>query len=250
MNTDLAELFKVNYKADRITLSARNVHEFLEVKTQYTKWFQRMCEYGFDENIDYRAISQKRLTAQGNETAYVDHEISLDMAKEIAMLQRNEKGREARQYFLELERKWNSPEYVMQRALRISEQRIAALEDKIAIQNQQISEMEEKSTYYDIILNCKDLITTSVIAKDFGWSGIRMNKYLHDKGIQYKLDKTWLLYQKHADKGYASTRTYTFKDKDGEDHARPYLCWTQKGRLFIYETLKADGILPLIERKV
>uniref|UniRef100_UPI003AB8C69B antA/AntB antirepressor family protein n=1 Tax=Holdemanella porci TaxID=2652276 RepID=UPI003AB8C69B len=101
------ELLKVNYDNDRITLSARELHEFLGIGTQYTKWFDRMSEYGFYENVDYQAISQKRLTAQGNETTYIDHEITLDMAKEIAMIQRSDKGKEVRQYFLELERRWN-----------------------------------------------------------------------------------------------------------------------------------------------
>ncbi len=87
------QLLKVNYDSNRITLSARELHEFLGIGTQYTKWFDRMCEYGFTENIDYRTISQKRLTAQGNETTYTDHEITIEMAKEIAMIQRSDKGK-------------------------------------------------------------------------------------------------------------------------------------------------------------
>lgn len=121
------ELLKVNYDNDRITLSARELHEFLGIGTQYTKWFDRMSEYGFYENVDYQAISQKRLTAQGNETTYIDHEITLDMAKEIAMIQRSDKGKEVRQYFLELERRWNSPEAVMNRALEYSRKQVKAL---------------------------------------------------------------------------------------------------------------------------
>lgn len=87
------QLLKVNYDSNWITLSARELHEFLGIGTQYTKWFDRMCEYGFTENIDYRTISQKRLTAQGNETTYTDHEITIEMAKEIAMIQRSDKGK-------------------------------------------------------------------------------------------------------------------------------------------------------------
>lgn len=121
------ELLKVNYDNERITLSARELHEFLEIKTKYKDWFPRMCTYGFDENVDYRAMAQKRATAQGNETTYVDHEITLDMAKEIAMIQRSEKGKEVRQYFLELERRWNSPEAVMNRALEYSRKQVKAL---------------------------------------------------------------------------------------------------------------------------
>lgn len=111
------ELLKVNYDNERITLSARQLHEFLEVGSKYNDWFKRMCEYGFNENLDYRAITQKRVTAQGNETKFMDHEITLDMAKEIAMLQRNERGKEARQYFIEVEKQWNSPERIIARGL-------------------------------------------------------------------------------------------------------------------------------------
>lgn len=77
------ELLRINYESEQPTVSARELHEGLGIGTQYTKWFDRMCEYGFSENVDYRAISQKRLTAQGNETTYTEHQISIDMAKLI-----------------------------------------------------------------------------------------------------------------------------------------------------------------------
>ena len=91
----MQELLNVN--ADSQTVSARELHEKLNIRTQYTKWFERMCEYGFSENEDFKAISQKRLTAQGNETTYIDHEISLDMAKQICMIQRTPEGKAVRQ---------------------------------------------------------------------------------------------------------------------------------------------------------
>ena len=96
------ELIKVNKENN--TVSARELHEFLEIRTQFTKWFERMIGYGFEENSDFRAISQKRLTAQGNITTYIDYEITLDMAKEISMIQRSEKGKQARQYFIQCEK--------------------------------------------------------------------------------------------------------------------------------------------------
>ena len=79
------DLLKVNYDADQPTVSARDLHEKLNIGTQYTKWLERMKEYGFSENEDFKAISQKRLTAQGNETTYMDHEISIDMAKQMVL---------------------------------------------------------------------------------------------------------------------------------------------------------------------
>ena len=88
-------------------------------------------------------------------------------------------------------------------------------------------------------------ITT--IAKDYGKSGQWMNETLHELGIQYKQGKIWLLYQKHAEQGYTSTKTSIYDGTDGEKHTSVHTYWTQKGRLFIYDTLKANGILPLIE---
>ena len=87
-------------------VSGRELHKFLEVKTRYSIWFDRMVEYGFAENIDYVALVQKRTTAQGNQTEYIDHALKLDMAKEISMIQRTSKGKEARQYFIEVEKEF------------------------------------------------------------------------------------------------------------------------------------------------
>jgi anti-repressor protein len=116
-----------------IAVSGRELHEFLEIRTQYTKWFDRMTEYGFEESQDFGAISQKRLTAQGNSTTYLDHAMTIDMAKEVSMIQRNEKGKQARRYFIEVEKAWNSPEMIMKRALEISSRKIEDLQTQIDI---------------------------------------------------------------------------------------------------------------------
>jgi prophage antirepressor-like protein len=123
------------------------------------------------------------------------------------------------------------------------------LQQTVSVQAQQISEMQPKVTYYDIVLNCKDLVAISVIAKDYGWSAKHMNQYLHEKGVQYKQGSIWLLYQKYASSGYTSTRTYTYQDWKEESHTDIRTYWTQKGRLFIYELMKSDGNLPLIEQE-
>ncbi|MBH1939852.1 phage antirepressor KilAC domain-containing protein [Mobilitalea sibirica] len=135
-------------------------------------------------------------------------------------------------------------------ALKEERERNKALTAAVAVQQQQIAEMKPKATYYDVVLKCKDAVNISVIAKDYGWSGIRMNEYLHDKGIQFKQSDTWLLYQKHADKGYTRTNTHVYEDSNGFEHTKVHTKWTQKGRLFIYEQLKADGIYPQIELEV
>lgn len=124
------------------------------------------------------------------------------------------------------------------------------LQQTVAVQNQQIVEMKPKASYYDVVLNCKDLVAISVIAKDYGWTANHMNQYLKEKGIQFKQGKKiWLLYKEYAEMGLTSTKTHTYSGSDGSAHSKPHTYWTQKGRLFIYDLLKKDGILPIMEKE-
>lgn len=134
-------------------------------------------------------------------------------------------------------------------ALKEEREKNRLLEQTTAVQKQQIAEMKPKASYYDVVLNCKDLISTSTVAKDYGKSAIWMNRYLHEKGVQFKQGEIWLLYQKYAEKGYTSTKTHSYSANDGTIHTKPHTYWTQKGRLFVYELLKADGILPTMEQE-
>lgn len=134
--------------------------------------------------------------------------------------------------------------------LKAEREKTKALTQTVAVQSQQISEMKPKASYYDVVLNCKDLVAISVIAKDYGWTANRMNQFLHEKGIQFKQGgKIWLLYKEYAEMGLTSTKTHTYSGSDGSTHSRPHTYWTQKGRLFIYDLLKADGILPIMEQE-
>lgn len=248
------ELISINYNSEQPTVLGRDLHEALEIQTPYHKWFPRMCEYGFSKNIDYVVTDKNVPNSNGGKQTVIDHQLTIPMAKEICMLQRSDKGREFRQYFIKIEEQWNTPEAVMARALKFANQKLAEIQqnnikltEKVAIQEQQIIEMQPKVTYYDIVLNCKDLVPITTIAKDYGKSGQWMNETLHELGIQYKQGKIWLLYQKHAEQGYTSTKTSIYDGTDGEKHTSVHTYWTQKGRLFIYDTLKANGILPLIE---
>lgn len=132
-------------------------------------------------------------------------------------------------------------------ALKAEREKRQSLEEAVAVQAQQIAELKPKATYYDVVLKCKDAVNISVIAKDYGWSAQRMNEYLHKKGVQYKQSDIWLLYQKHAGCGYTKTNTHVYEDSCGREHTKVHTKWTQKGRLFIYEMLKEDGIYPQIE---
>ena len=134
-------------------------------------------------------------------------------------------------------------------ALKAEREERRRLEGTVAVQTQQILEMKPKASYYDVVLNCKDLVAISVIAKDFGWSATKMNQYLHEKGVQYKQGHIWLLYQKYAERGFTSTKTHSYPGADGETHTKVHTYWTQAGRLFIYDLMKANGYIPLIERE-
>lgn len=145
----------------------------------------------------------------------------------------------------------NNPDLAIQAftALKAEREKVQALSLTNAIQAQQIAELQPKASYYDVILNCKDLISISKIAKDYGKSGRWLNEELHRRHIQYKQGKQWLLYQEYAPYGYTSTKTHDVTGSDGKQHAKVSTYWTQKGRLFIYDELKKDGIVPLIERE-
>lgn len=132
---------------------------------------------------------------------------------------------------------------------KVLEAQNQTLQETVSVQTQQIAELTPKASYYDVVLNCKDLVAISAIAKDYGWSATKMNNYLHEAGVQYKQGSIWLLYQKYAEQGYTSTKTHSYPGNDGEVHGKVHTYWTQKGRLFLYALLKSEGILPLIERE-
>lgn len=246
------ELIKVNYtESEQPTVSGRELHKALEIKTAYKDWFPRMCEYGFNEGEDFCSILGESTGGRPS----TDHQLSIDMAKEICMIQRSEKGKQFRQYFIDVENKWNTPEAVMARALQLANQKLdeiknanKKLETTVAVQTQQIAELQPKASYYDVVLNCKDLLSITEIAKDYGKSAKWLNNYLHDNKVQFKQGDIWLLYSKHAEKGYTNTKTQSFNGNDGRVHTKVHTYWAQKGRLFIYDLLKSNGIVPMIER--
>lgn len=146
----------------------------------------------------------------------------------------------------------NNPDALIEalQAYKAERMQRLALEAENAIQKQQLIEMQPKASYYDVVLNSPELVSITEISKDYGWSAQRMNDYLHTKGVQFKQGgRIWILYQKHAEKGYTSTKTHTYPATDGTIHTKVHTYWTQKGRLFIYDLLKADGILPIIEQE-
>lgn len=142
-------------------VSGRELYQALEIKTPYTQWFDRMKEYGFAENVDFISLSQNCEKPQGGRPE-TNHAIKLDMAKEIAMIQRNEKGKEVRQYFIQVEKDFNSPEKIMARALKIAENKLNVLQLENAEQKKTIEEQKPKVLFATSVESAKN----SVLLKD------------------------------------------------------------------------------------
>ena len=146
------------------TVSGRMLHNFLEVKEKYTQWFNRMCEAGFKQNIDFISFSEKTEKPQGGRPS-IDHQLTLDMAKHLAMMQRNEKGMIARQYFIDIGKKWNSPEMVMSRALTIANKNLLMKDEQILKLTTENQIMKPKADYFDELVDRNTLTNFRDTAK-------------------------------------------------------------------------------------
>ncbi|MBO3080330.1 phage antirepressor [Mammaliicoccus sciuri] len=140
-----------------------------------------------------------------------------------------------------IEQTMKNPDYIITVLTEFKKERESRL-----VAEQHVQVLKPKATYYDLVLQNKSLLSVSKIAKDYGMSAMRMNKLLHELGVQYKQGDIWLLYAKYQDKGYTQTSTYALD----EEHSKVSTKWTQKGRLFIYDLLKDEGILPTIEKQI
>ena len=188
------ELIKITYDNDRPTVSARELHEFLEVDTRYNDWFLRMCEYGFSEGIDFYSFLSK---STGGRPAQ-DAQLTIDMAKEVCMLQRNDKGKQARQYFIQLEKDWNSPKKVMARALRIADERIKVLSAENAALTVDNTIMKPKAEYFDELVDRNLLTKFRDTAKQLEIKERDFVRFLIDKKYIYRDKKGKLM--PYADK--------------------------------------------------
>lgn len=226
----MKELLKVNYGNDRITLSARELHEFLEIKTHFKDWFPRMCEYGFEEEKDFRSILSKSTGGRPS----TDYEITLDMAKEIAMIQRNEKGKKARQYFIEVEKQWNSPERIIARGLIESQKLIENL-------NQKLLEQKPKVEFYDDVAGSKDAIEMAEVSKVLGIKGMGRNNLFQFLRTNYILQNNNQPYQTYVDRGYFRVVEQKYIKPNGDTAINIKTLVYQKGLDFIRKKLKYQG---------
>lgn len=233
------ELFNVTTNGDKLTLSARELHKELNIAGRFSRWFEQMSEYGFEENVDFTSVQNCTVVNNGATRELQDYQITLDMAKEIAMLQRNEKGKEIRKKLIELEKAWNSPEKVMARALDIAHKTIANLQ----IENE---EMKPKAIFADAVATSDTSILIGDLAKlikqngtDIGqkrlFERMRNDGYLIKTGTSKNMPT-----QKAMEKGLFEVKERVISNPDGSTRITRTTKVTGQGQIFFINKFKKE----------
>lgn len=211
------ELVKVNFETQ--TVSARELHEQLHIVTRFNDWFPRMCEYGFEEGTDFYSKMSKTSETGGRPS--VDYEISVDMAKQICMVQKTPEGKAVRQYLIDLEKAWNTPEQIMARALDIAHKTINSLKEENLV-------MKPKAEYFDELVERNLLTSFRTTAKEFGIKESTLIGWLIENKYIYRDQKNKLCaYAAPKTDGLFDEKEYTSKHST---HAGTQTLITPKGR--------------------
>lgn len=190
----MTDLIKIHYdNADRPTVSGRELWEALEVETPYHKWMPRMCEYGFAENVDYVVTDIFVPNSNGGKQTRTDHQITIPMAKELCMLQRTDKGKQMRQYFIAVEEQWNSPDAIMARALQLSNAKLKQLQITVSTLTVENQIMKPKADYFDDLVDRNLLTGIRETAKEFQIKQKDFVTFLMDKKYLYRDKKGKLM---------------------------------------------------------
>lgn len=186
------ELIRINTSnPDRPTVSGRELYEALEVKTAYKDWFPRMCEYGFTEGEDFCSILSE---STGGRPA-ADHQLTIPMAKELCMLQRTEKGKECRQYFIKVEEAWNTPEMIVARAHQILQARLDSAMSRVAQLESKVETDRPKVLFADAVSASDTTILIGDLAKLISQHGVdigqrRLLQWMRDNGYLIRREGT------------------------------------------------------------
>ena len=239
------ELITVTYDNDRPTVLGRDLHEKLEIKTAYKDWFPRMCEYGFVEGTDYILVAQKRATnnPKNPETTVKDHQMTLDMAKQICMIQRSELGRQYREYFLEIERRWNDPVTSMARSLVYANRQLASVTGQLDEANRKIEKLEPKAAYFDTVADASGLTSFRETAKLFKIGEKEFTKFVESNGFCYRdSHKRLIPYAERQKAGWFEVKEVTITTSSGVK-TTIYTKITPKGRTELFKRMQTAGIL-------
>lgn len=229
----VGELFKIQEHNGNDVVSARELYEFLDPKTEFSHWCKRMFEFGFIEGIDYSLVKIGERSAH-NKT---DYALTINCAKEVSMVQRTDKGRQARQYFLDCEKRANSKKSIVRHEPTKKEFAQWYLESENAREEaeKQLALQAPMVNYYKDALNSDGLIPTTIVAKDLQITAQALHLKLKDRKVLYRTRSgTWVPTAKYQDKGYFQTKTYPIKRKDGTPTNKNSVTtyFTESGREF------------------
>lgn len=237
----MEELIKVTYGTDAPTVSARDLHEGLEIKTAFKDWFPRMAEYGFETGKDFNMLKNERVQMEGNREVrreIVDYQISVDMAKQICMIQRSEKGKRYREYFLDLEKAWNTPEQVMARALKIADQQIEDLKHNNRLLEQKIEADKPKTIFADAVSTSHTSILVGDLAKLICQNGYqigqkRLFEWLWENGYLVKGGSSKNMpMQRYVELGLFEVKESNVQNPDGSVRITRTTKVTGKGQIY------------------
>lgn len=218
---------------DTQTVSARELHKQLDVTDRFSRWFERMLAYGFVENQDFTGVKSSTLVNNGAEIDLQDYQLSVDMAKHICMVQRTDKAKEVRQYLIDLEKAWNTPEQVMARALKLADKTIEGLKT-------QLLEAKPKVDFFNAVADSKTAISMNEVAKVLAIPGYGRNNLFEFLREQKILDKFNVPYQRYVDCGWFRVIEQKYI-KNGEPVITTKTLVYQKGVNAIRKKIMADS---------
>lgn len=242
---------KVNYESDKPTVSGRELHGKLGIKTAYKDWFPRMCEYGFTEGEDFCSF----LSGSTGGRPATEHQLTIEMAKQICMIQRTEIGKQYREYFIELEKKWNSPELVMARALKMANQQIERVTAQLETVNAKLEEAKPKIMFADAVSASKTSILIGDLAKIIRQNGVeigqkrlfewlRKNGYLMKNGTSKNLPT-----QRSMEHGWFEVKEHVVVTPSGENKITRTTKVTPNGQIYFINKLLSGNLDEGAEEK-
>lgn len=230
------ELITVNF--DTQTVSARELYAELEVTDRFSRWFERMTAYGFTENEDFTSVKSSTVVNNGAERELQDYDLSVDMAKHICMVQRTEKAKEVRQYLIDLEKAWNTPEQVMARALKLADRTIEQLKSDNKVLEQKIEHDKPKVIFSDAVSTSHTSILVGDLAKLICQNGVqigqkRLFEWLRNNGYLIKSGQSKNMpMQRYVEQGLFEVKESTVQNPDGSVRITKTTKVTGKGQVY------------------
>ena len=235
-------LISVNYDADQPCVSARDLYEQLHIKTRFNDWFPRMCEYGFQNGVDFNLLKIEQVQTEGTREVkrdITDYNISIDMAKQICMIQRTPEGKAVRQYLIDLEKAWNTPEQVMARALKIANQSIENLKTQNIALVADNDRMRPKEIFADAVAASHTSILIGDLAKLLKQNGVdigqkRLFAWMRENGYLIKRrGSDWNMpTQRSMEMGLFEVKESTVNNPDGSVSINKTTKVTGKGQQY------------------